>query len=185
MMTIQSNENIIDYGNLKMEDRKMNENKEKLDSERIVVFQRLMQKKEQILIATYEIEDLRRKFINQNRKDDSGEIESGIYKRIYSIIEGLSELIGYTEGRGNELFKVIVDYATFNRSEDRSKFLNPDILKVMYKDLKEFSIADSRVLDALAATANSLIITWKFKREPFVKIENLESIIQIFKVFGK
>ncbi len=159
----------------------MNEKKEKLDAERIMLFQRLMQKKDQILTSTHEIEDFRRKFVSQGRKDDSGEIESGIYKRIYSIIEGLSELVGYADDEARRQFHVTVDFATQNRTQGNSKFLNPDVLKVMFNDVTEYNIADNRVLDALAAMANSITITWKLKKEPLVNFSNfkLESIISI------
>jgi len=159
----------------------MNEQKDRFDNERILVFRRLMQKKEQILVAACEIEDLRNKYINQNRKDDNGSIESEIYKRLYTIIECFSELVGYTKGRGNGLLTTLVNYTMFNRSTSGSKFLCES---VETGQEKEFHIAGSKVLDAVAAAANSLMVTWSFKREPIVSIGKLESILQVFKLSG-
>jgi len=160
----------------------MNEQTDRFDNERMLVFRRLMQKKEQALVATCEIEGLRNKYINQNRKDDDGSIESEIYKRIYTIIECFSELVGYTEGRGNALFNTLVSYAMFSRSENGSKFLWESAERGQGK---EFHIAGSKMLDAVAVAANSLIVTWRFKREPIVSIGKLESILQVFKLQGK
>jgi hypothetical protein len=39
-----------------------------------------------------------------------------------------------------------------------------------------------KLTDAVAATTNSLIVTWNFRREPIVSIGKLESVFQLFKL---
>jgi hypothetical protein len=148
-----------------------------MDNERILLYQRLTQKKDKILEATYEIEDLRKKYLNQDQKDENASIESEIYKKIYTIIECLSEIIGYTQGRG--IYSALLNYATHSRSKYGSRFsqLQKPSQKIEYDH-----IAVSPVLDALCVASNSIIITWTFKREPIVNLGNLESLIQPFRL---
>jgi len=148
-----------------------------VENERILLYQRLTQKKDKILEATCEIEDLRRKYINQNQKDDDAFIESEIYKKIFIIIEGLSEIIGYIQPRGIELYKDILNYALHSRSLNGSRFSLAGNKSQSYSH-----IAVSSVLDAICVSVNSITITWRFKREPIVNLGNLESLIQLLRL---
>ena len=148
-----------------------------IEEERIQLFNRLMLKKEKILEATCEIEDLRRKYLNQNQTDEDASIESGIYKNIYNIIECLSEIIGYTQGKGVGIYRVLIDFAIHARSLEGSRFSQKGELP----QEEYIHIAVSRMLDAMCVAVNSVTITWNFKKEPFVNIGNLESIVQLFR----
>jgi hypothetical protein len=151
------------------------------NNERILVYQRLTQKKDKILEVTCEIEDFRKKYLNQNQRDEDGSIESEIYKRIYMIIACLSELIGYTEGRSNALYRTLLNYSIFSRSSYGSRFSQEESPS---NETNSGHIASSRVLDAICVAVNSVIITWSLKRDPIVKIEGLESIFQFLRLPG-
>ena len=151
-----------------------------IDSERILLYQRLTQKKDKVLEATCEIEDLRRKYINQNQKDENANIESEIYKKIYIIIECLSEIIGYTK-RGIELYLDLLKYAMNSRSRYHSRFSQGGKPS---QSQEEYHIAVSPMLDALCVAANSITLAWNFKREPVVNLGNLEALIQVLRLPG-
>ena len=152
-----------------------------IESERVLVYRRLTEKKDRMLEATIEIEDIRRKYLNQNQKDEDGSIESEIYKKIYTIIACLSELIGYTQGRGIDIYKALLNYAIFDRSSTNSRFSQQHAHP---EETHGYHIAASKVIDALCVAVNSIIITWSFKRYPIVSIDKLESSIQLFKLPG-
>ena len=151
------------------------------DDERTLVYQRFTRDKDKIVEATCEIEDLRKRYLNQNQRDEDGSIESEIYKRIYRIIACLSELIGYTEGKGNALYRTLLNFSIYSRSTYGSRFSQEQSPSTI---TGASHIASSRVLDALCVAVNSVIITWRPKRDPIVRIEKLESDFQFLKVSG-
>lgn len=149
--------------------------------ERVIIYQRLTQEKDKIVEATCQTEDLRKEYLNQNQRDEDGRIECEIYKRIYRIIACLSELVGYTEGRGYKLYCTLLDFSISSRSVYGSRFSQEQSLS---SGTSSSHIASSRVLDAVCVTANSVVITWRMKRDPVVRIEQLESLFQFLKVSG-
>lgn len=151
------------------------------NDERVLVYQRLTQQKDKIVEATCQIEDLRKKYLNQNQRDEDGSIESEIYKRIYRIIACLSELIGYTEGRGNDVYRTLLNFSIFSRSVYGSRFSQEQSPSTR---TSSSHIASSRVLDAACVAVNSVTITWRLKRDPIVRIERLESIFQFLRLPG-
>jgi hypothetical protein len=149
------------------------------ENERIIIYKRLIQRKDKILEVTCEIEDLRKRYINQHQEDNDGSIESEIYKRLFIIVECLSELVGYTEGRSNSLFLTQLNYVSNSRRFAGSKFSR---MNASSEPQQYDHIAISPVLDAICASVNAPIITWNFKNRPIVNIGNLESFIQLFKL---
>jgi len=158
----------------------MTENNNQGDNERIILFQRLMQKKDQVLQVSCEIEDLRKQFISQGNSDEDGTIEMEIFKRIYSIMECLSEMSGYTQGKGLSVFHGVMDYFGSYRLKSGSKYSK---LQTVEREELYAHIATSPVLEAMCIAANSANITWYFKREPSVSFERLESLAQILKLY--
>jgi hypothetical protein len=143
------------------------------EDERIILFKRLTEKKDQILKATQAIEIQRNNYVKQNKQDSDGEIESEIYKNLYTIIASLSELMAYS-GAGNDVLKTLTEYTMSNRIKDRSIFIDD-----FNNSSDRGHIAGSKVLDSLCVACNVIAIHWRLKREPIVKIERLESIIKL------
>jgi len=62
-------------------------------NERLELFRRLIKQKDALLTASQEIEDFRKQFLQANKKDVEGTIESEIQKRIYVIICSRQDII--------------------------------------------------------------------------------------------
>lgn len=145
--------------------------KESEYDERSLLYQRLTRNKDKILESTHKIEDCRKKYLNQNQHDEDGSIESEIFKQIYTIIACFSELVGYTQGKSNDLYLTLLNYSIFSRSTDGSRFSQTKSTN----DKDDYShIACSGVLDALCVAVNSIIITWKPKKDPIVNFAGLK-----------
>jgi hypothetical protein len=158
----------------------MTENNMQTENERIILFQRLMQKKEQLLQVSCEIEDLRKQFLNQEQNDEEGIIESEIYKKIYTILECMSELAGYTQGRGLISLHYLINHFSYYRLKSGSIYVGETIVQ---KDENYKHIALSPVLDAMCIAVNCVNISWNFKREPSVAFEKIDGLNQILKLY--
>jgi hypothetical protein len=148
---------------------------EETQGERLALFNRLAKQKDAILAASQDIENLRKQFLQANKKDDDGTIESEIQKRIYVIISALSELAPYAKNPGvSEILMTTVNVATHHRIYEQSRFLeeNNNVQAIGH-------VALSKVLDAMCAAANSVSVEWRLKREPLVNFRNLESLLQM------
>ena len=102
--------------------------REEMQSERLVLFNRLIKQKDAILTATQDIEDLRKQFMKANKKDVDGVIESEIQKRLYTIISALSELTAYMDN-AQEFSKILIEVAQWvasRRIAEKSPFLSGD-----------------------------------------------------------
>ena len=154
---------------------KNNNTQDEIQNERILLFNRLMKQKDAILVATQEIEDLRKRFLQANKQDADGTIESEIQKRIYTIISALSELFAYTNNPGtSQILLTTTGWATSHRMVEKSQFLEGNDATN-----REAHIAESRVLDALCASVNIVRVEWRLKKEPLVNISNLESLFHV------
>jgi len=144
-------------------------------NERLELFRRLIKQKDAILTASQEIEDFRKQFLQANKKDVEGTIESEIQKRIYVIISALSELAAYSQNRGiSQILLTTVHVATFHRVSERSQFLEDNNPSGMIGH-----IAMSQLLDALCASVNLVRIEWRLKKDPSVNLQGLESLLQL------
>jgi hypothetical protein len=135
----------------------------------------LIKQKDAVLTATQNIEELRKQYVQANKKDEDGTIESEIYKNIFIILSSLSELFAYTKNPGlSKILLTTTDWAGSRRQEEKSRFLKGN-------DGKEgCHIAESAALDAMCVTVNVVVLLeWRLKKEPLVNIQNLESLVQM------
>ena len=154
-----------------------NKTSAKLDvqTERLVLFNRLIQQKDAILNASMEIENSRKRFLQANKKDEDGTIECEIQQRIYVIISALSELVAYSKNEGiSQILLTTVQMATQHRTYEHSQFISKEV-----GDKAIDHIALSKVLDALCASANMVSVEWRLRKDPLVNFQNLESILQM------
>lgn len=136
-------------------------NKSRQDYRDSIQLKRLFNKKDEILQASKEIESLQNEFRVKGNSDPDGKIEAELFKQLYTIISGLSELNAYAKDRNllqptlDVLFKIIqiVDIGT------------GDIFN------------HQNVLTAICISANSVGIYQEGRKTPFVTIGKLDSII--------
>jgi hypothetical protein len=150
--------------------------REEMQNERLVLFNRLIKQKDAILTATQNIEDLRKRYVQANKKDEDGVIESEIQKRLYTIISALSELTAYMDN-AQEFSKILIEVAQWvasRRIAEKSPVLSGDT-----STEAGVHIAQSRMLDAVCVCVNTVHVELRLKKEPLVNIQNLESLVQM------
>jgi len=139
--------------------------KDNRSEEGVILLNRLIERKNLLLNATQQVEDLRNEYITKGDKDPDGRIERELYKNIYTIVSCLSELM-------------------FNAEHGIGARLMPEITKFLStypRGLNEpLPLIKGKSLTLLCVLANSIPIIWTSKKGPFTKIENLDSIIKMF-----
>lgn len=149
----------------------MSSQKDIQNVERLRILERLFQKKEAILCASQAIEDLRVKYLANNKQDSEGELEAELYKQIYTIISCLSELTSYATS--SSLAGTIVQYVS-------------SMPRLVQGQNAHTPLIERHTITALCASANAVIIRWDFKKGPIVSLDKIQidSIIQLFKHVG-
>lgn len=137
------------------------------NQERIILLRRFHEKRDAMLAASKEIEDLRVEYITSGRKDPKGKIESEVVKRLLTIFSCLSEL-----GISRPVLNMIKDIYYLKMRYNRiHKGVKPN---------EELHVSEAVSTSQFCAIANLLEISWMPKKGPYVsiKIEKLESIFK-------
>ena len=139
--------------------------REDRNEEKVIQLNRLLDRKDLLLSATQRVEELRNEYFNNGEKDPEGKIETELYKNIYTIISCMSELIAY-----------LISIGVKSTAMDTIiKFLSTYPPKVQ----TPLPLIKTKALYGLCLLANSLPAAWMLKKESLIKIENLDSLIDI------
>jgi hypothetical protein len=146
----------------------MDRKKDNQSEEGIILLNRLIERKNLILSTTQEIEDLRNEYIAKGEKDPDGSIEARLYKHLYTIVSCLSEITinAALHGVRYQLVPKMVEFVS-----NYPRGFNEPLPLIKTKSLTAFCLA-----------ANSVPIMWISKKGPFLKIENLDSLIKMFSI---
>jgi hypothetical protein len=137
------------------------------EQERIILLRRFHEKRDAMLVASKEIEDLRVEYITSGKKDSNGKIESEVVKRLLTIFSCLSEL-----GISRPVLEMLENIYYLKMRYNR--------IHVGLKPDEELHVSEAVSTSQLCALANLLEIRWVLKKGPYVsiKIEKLESIFK-------
>lgn len=155
----------------------MNQNIDQRGDSITTINKRLFDRKDAILRASQDMEDLRSEYKAKGCKDQDGRIEAEVFKRIYTITSCLSDLIAYAKNPSP--FRILISSL-------------PDLLlpvraigsKLVDKETKNGAphIVQFKSITLICLLANSIEIHARGKKEPFVKIGELGSLINLIKM---
>lgn len=135
--------------------------KSKDEQERVLQLKRLFERKDMILQASKEIEDLRAEYIAKGKKDTDGRIESEVVKRLLVITSCLSE-IGFSD-----FLQTIMEHIPHIALRIRQIQKTP-----------VDHIADNEATVVFCAMANLWTFQWEPKKGPTINVSHIESFIK-------
>ena len=149
----------------------MSQNIDQPEDHTNIMLERLFDRKDTILRASQEIEDIRSEYRLKGCKDPDGNIEAEVFKRMYTIIACLSELSSYANTSSSlySLVRFLVSVRHL-RSQFEDREGESEGLHVLQYDS----------ISAFCALANAVQIRWGTKKEARKSDHNIESIIKEF-----
>lgn len=155
----------------------MNQNIDQRDDPITTINKRLFDRKDAILRASQDMEDLRSEYKAKGCKDPDGRIEAEVFKRIYTITSCLSELIAYAENPSP--FRILINSLPDLLIPARAIGSKPGEKETENGALH---IVEFKSITFICLWANSIEIHARGKKEPFVKIGELGSLINLIKM---
>ena len=144
------------------------------EEERIILLRRYHEKRDAMLAASKEIEDLRVEYVSNGRKDPNGKIESEVVKQLLTIFSCLSEL-----GASRFVLKSFEDiYYIRIRLEKSRGNIKPD------EPAEHLHICEAASTAGFCALANLLEITWTPKKGVYINIKLIDSLDSLVKIAG-